>query len=254
MHALQVQAIAAALSNDWENAVTLNQKILQDNPSDPDALNRLGYAFKELGRIEEAQEIFNRVLTIDPCNTIATKNLLKMNKMPSDTMHGTEEKFVAVSDILNGKVNPSYFIEEPGKTKTSNLIRIASKNIIANLRIGLRVHLLLKSRHTIAVMKGDDACIGYLPDDLSFLLTQYISGGNLYEVFIKSIEPNQVTVFIKETKKSRRFADIPSFIDTRKLQHKVVGIMHTHRSAKPSTIPQFDDEIMEIEKETFENR
>lgn len=219
MHDLPTQAIAAALANNWEQAVTLNQKILQESPADCDALNRLGYAFHELGRTDEAQEIFQRVLLLDPCNTIATRNLLKMNQMvnyiPLQTEHtGGEEK-----------VNPSYFIEEPGKTKTSHLIRIAAKDIIANLRIGLRVNLHLKSHHTVAVMKGDDYCIGYLPDDLAFLLSQFITGGNKYEVFIKSVSPNSVTVFIKEIQKSSLYQDIPSFLDAKKLHHRYNGLL-----------------------------
>lgn len=220
MQDLPTQAIAAALANDWEQAVTLNQKILQETPTDCDALNRLGYAFHELGRIDEAQEIFNRVLALDPCNTIATRNLLKIDQMVNCTPQQTDH---TASDE---KVNPSYFIEEPGKTKTSNLIRIAAKEIIANLRIGLRVNLHLKNRHSVAVMRGEENCIGYLPDDLAFLLSKYITGGNKYEVFIQSVAPTNVTVFIKEIQKSSMYQDIPSFLDPKKLHHKYNGLLH----------------------------
>lgn len=245
MHALTTQAIAAALANDWENAVTLNQKILQETPTDCDALNRLGYAFHELGRLDEAQEIFERVLTLDPSNTIATKNLFKLNQL-NGSAH------IDHLQPIEDKVNPSFFIEEPGKTKTSNLIRIAAKDIIASLRVGLRVHLLPKSHHTIAVMKGEESCIGYLPDDLAFLLSQFITGGNMYEVFIRSVSPTNVTVFIRETKKSSSFQDIPSFMDTKKLQGKVIGLPHREIHIPSSNISE--DTEVELETEAFENR
>lgn len=221
MHSLTVQAISAALSHQWDLAITLNQKILQETPHDYDALNRLAYAFLELGRIDEAQEMFQRVLELDPKNFIATKNLLKILKMQQGfpTNQPDEPEKAAY------QIQPDLFVEEPGKTKESNLVRIAAKDTLSSLRVGYRVELHPKSR-SIGVYFGKDTCIGYLPDDLSFTLARFIEAGNQYEAYIKTISPTLVTVFLKETHKSPEYGNLPSFMDTRKLTHSHYVMKH----------------------------
>lgn len=213
MHVLTVQAISAALSQQWEQAVTLNQKILQENPQDYDALNRLAYAFLELGRFDEAQEIFQRVLVLDPKNFIATKNLDKLHKLRNSFALNNHDEYQAND---KSQIYPDLFLEEPGKTKTTHLIRIAAKDVVAGLRVGYQVNLSLKNR-TIAVSYGRETCIGYLPDDLAFRLCRFIQAGNQYVAYVKSVSPTLITIFIKETKKSEAFDDVPSFMDTKKI-------------------------------------
>lgn len=217
MHALTTQAITAALAQHWDDAVTLNQKILQKNPQDYDALNRLAYAFMELGRFEEAQEIFERVLTLDPRNLIATKNIAKIQQLSGTHVSHTDNQSTSASHI-----SPSLFLEETGKTKTCHLVRIASKDVIVTLTVGYKVDLALKNR-SVAVFATPSSCIGYLPDDVSFTLSRFMQGGNEYEAYVKSVTPTFVTVFIREVKKSPDFGNVPSFMDSKKLNsHHVV--------------------------------
>ena len=53
-----------------------------------------------------------------------------------------------------------------------------------------------------------------LPDDTAHLLTRLIKGGNKYELFIKSVRVNALSVLIRETFRSKRFKNQPSFLDT----------------------------------------
>ena len=68
VRALADQAVAAALDADWTRAVDLNQKILEAAPDDIDAHNRLGRAYVEQGKVEEAKAAFAEVLKAEPYN------------------------------------------------------------------------------------------------------------------------------------------------------------------------------------------
>ncbi len=237
------QAINAALSHNWDKAVTLNQLILQENPADFDALNRLAYAFSELGRIDEAEEIFERVLALDPKNLLATKNLIKLRQLSSTPTESAR-------DAENVPVDPNLFLEESGRTKTCQLIRIAAKEIIATLRTGYPVQLVSKNRSIAVFLENNKACVGYLPDDLAFSLHRLMDGGNDYEAYIKSVSSNLVTIFIRETRKGLNYKNIPSFLDPKKLHRNVTVKEIPSAHEKSMTMEMADDP--EIETSSYD--
>ncbi|MGB6839023.1 MAG: tetratricopeptide repeat protein [Microgenomates group bacterium] len=196
---LAQKAISAALKANWEEAVRLNKLILKQDSKDVDALNRLARAHVELGEIGKAKKIAQKTLKIDPFNTIAAKSLQKWKKLRKG------EK--------TGKVAPSAgaFLEEPGKTKMVSLLHLGdSKKVLVKLDAGDEVRLKSGS-HRVSIYTLDGKYIGRLPDDLSARLRKLILRGNEYQVLIKSSEPQEVKVFIRETKRAKKFADIPSF-------------------------------------------
>jgi Flp pilus assembly protein TadD len=75
MLTLKTQAIQTALIGDWQRAIDLNQLILQEDPDDIDTLNRLAFAFLSLGNPNDAKTLYEKVLTLDMQNPIATRNL-----------------------------------------------------------------------------------------------------------------------------------------------------------------------------------
>jgi len=77
---LTQQAIYAAMSLNWENAIKINKKILKHSKTDIEALNRLAKAKICSGNMSEAQKIYKKVLTLDKFNIIARKNLNKISK------------------------------------------------------------------------------------------------------------------------------------------------------------------------------
>jgi len=110
-------AIDQALASQWEEAVTTNRNILNIFPNDAEAYNRLGKALSELGRYSEARQAYNQTLKYSPNNTIAKKNLDRLSLLqeePVTTPAGLE------------RIDPRLFIEETGKTGTTDLIIIAS--------------------------------------------------------------------------------------------------------------------------------
>lgn len=195
------QAIAATLSGDWNNAIKLNQSLLDEKPNDIEALNRIGLAYSVLGNSKDAKDSYEKVLKIDPLNSIALKNLKKIqNEGPKN---GEETTFIQVNNI---------FIEETGRTKVVDLINLAQAEILQGLQTGQSVDMSVK-RLKIFVLQGKKY-VGVLPDDIGNRLIKFINGGNKYEAFVKSANHQNVSIFIRELKRSSKFKDQPSFIHT----------------------------------------
>lgn len=200
MISLKSQAIQTALVGDWSNAININQLILQEEPNDIDTLNRLAFAFMSLGNIKDAKGLYEKVLSLDMRNPIAIRNLKRLN----------ESKTKKISTPLN-----NLFIEEPGKTKVIELINIADKKIISHLRSGEMLLVRIK-RNKIFALDLENQFIGMLPDDICQRLIKFINGGNQYEAYVRTVDNNRVSIFIRETKRVKRYKNEPSFLSTEK--------------------------------------
>src|SRR5437870_2081367 len=150
MMSLKNQAIQTALVGNWNNAININQSILQEEPDDIDTLNRLAFALLSIGEIKEAKNLYEKVFALDMKNHIAIRNLKRLN----------DEKTKKVSVHLN-----NLFIEEPGKTKIIELINVADKKVISYLRSGEQLHVCIK-RMKIFALDQESQYIGMLPDDI----------------------------------------------------------------------------------------
>jgi tetratricopeptide (TPR) repeat protein len=196
MHQLQDKAIKSALSGDWEAAVEYNLEILADSPQNITALNRLGRAYTELGQKEAAKDAYEQVLKIDKYDTIASKNL-KLLPHQKNNMASVE---LADED----------FIELPGITKSTGLIKVASRDILLSLVCKQKLTLTPRTR-LIAICTDDKTCIGCLPDDLSLKLQGLIKSGYSYTACLKGASDNTATIFIRETKRPKRPSASPTF-------------------------------------------
>ncbi len=198
---LKDQAIKSALNNNWNEAIQINQAILKNNPKDIDTLNRLGFSYMKSNQLEEAREIFEKVISHDKTNPIAQKNLKKINTLSSNN-HSLSETAINNIDGL--------FIQETGKTRSIELRNLADKKILLLLETGDEVNLVIK-RSKIFVQKLDKTYIGMLPDDIGMRLTNMINGGNEYKGWIMNADDKKVTIFVREVKRGKKFANQPSF-------------------------------------------
>lgn len=203
---LHQQAIFAALSSHWEEALQLNQQIIEADPKNIDAFNRLGRAYFELGDLSQAQHCFETSMKIDPYNQIAAKFLKRI-----ETFSKTGAK-IENYQRQAAPVNGDSFIEEPGKTTLVNLLKTAEPYKLSLLSPGGEVKLIIKNRG-ISVMDHNGKYLGVLPDDISHRLIRLIHGGNKYQAFIKAIKTNSVSILIREIFRSSRFKNQPSFLD-----------------------------------------
>jgi tetratricopeptide (TPR) repeat protein len=72
------RAVEMALMSRWDDAVQANLHILDVFPDDTQARNRLGKAYYELGRPEDALAAYEQSLQKQPTNNIARKKLAEL--------------------------------------------------------------------------------------------------------------------------------------------------------------------------------
>ncbi len=193
---LAQDAINFTLQSKWKEAIKANILILKTDPKDVDALNRLAKAYFESGDVLKAKKTSAKVLKIEPNNNIANKAIQKYTQGKRGN--------------IETNIDASVFIEEPGKTKVTNLINLGSAKVCSCLNAGNEV-FLSPHAHRITVTTNEGLYIGKLTDDLSARLRKLIKGGNKYKVFIKSVENKLIKVLIRESEKCNEFKNTLSF-------------------------------------------
>ena len=186
--ALADQAIMAALEADWPRAAELNQKIVEASPDDVEGRNRLGRAYIELGRLEEAKAAFTEVLRIEPYNSIALRNqgrvaaLLEHKGKPNTT---------------TTKTQPRLFIEDMGKTGILRLINPAPTHVLAKYSPGAECELR-EQEGLLAVHARDGELVGFLEPKVGRRLIDLLQTGNQYVAALVSTDPQNPRIAIRE--------------------------------------------------------
>ncbi|GAC1617100.1 MAG: tetratricopeptide repeat protein [Ktedonobacteraceae bacterium] len=181
-------AIQQALSSQWEEAVATNKNILNIFPSEPDAYNRLGKAYSELGQYIEARQAYSQTLKYSPNNTIAKKNLDRLSLLQEEPV---------LTHAGSERIDPRLFIEETGKTGMTELINIAPTSVLAKVGVGDKVQLYVNG-HTILVRNSVGEDIGQIEPRLANRLINFMEGGNRYAAAILAMEQGQVRLIIRE--------------------------------------------------------
>ena len=199
-------AIEAALSFNWETALKLNSKLIKENPDNVDALCRLAHAHFELCNYKLAKKYYSLAQKHDPYNPIALKNLKIIQSFKN--FNGSKHK------LVNGhnQISPALFLQEPGKTKVVALLKVAEPQKLSTVYCGMCVEMIIKNRG-VTVTDPSGTYLGVLPDDTAHQLIRLTKGGNRYLAFIKSIKVNGISILIRETKRSARFKNQPSFLE-----------------------------------------
>lgn len=206
---LNRQSIDAALNCKWEEALELNKQLLELTPDNTEYLNRMAKAYFELRKYTQAKKTYQEVLTIDPYNAIAQKNLKKVTSIKKeDLMDSRAPNTMTLS--------PALFLEEPGITTLVNLVKVAEPQKLLTLSAGTVVNLVPKKR-SISVMDHYNQYLGAFPDDSAYHLLKLLKGGNKYQVIIKSVKPNGLTLLVREIFRSKKFRNQASFLDESKI-------------------------------------
>lgn len=236
MPSLKAQAIQTALVGDWDTAINLNQEILQETPDDIDTLNRLAFALLSSGKAKDAKGIYEKVLSLDMKNPIAIRNIKRLGDPTIKRVN------IAINNL---------FIEEPGKTKVMDLINVADKKVISHLRSGEMLKISIK-RSKIFVLDSDSQFIGMLPDDICQRLIRFMESGNEYEAYVRTVDNNKVSIFIRETKRVKKFKDQPSFISNDKIKLSLEDNTLTVRIKEGKKAQAKQDALDEDEEEEDE--
>lgn len=201
MPSLKDQAIKLALENNWEDAIAVNKEILEGSIHDIDTLKRLAYAYMQSGKYKEAKDTYSDIIALDRTNPIATKNLKKLMTLSQQN---------SVSSTNHSNHMDNVFIQEAGKTKTVDLSNVADKRTLMSLQNGDEILLTMK-RSKIFALSNDKTYIGMLPDSVGVRLISFMKGGNEYQACVKGVDEKNITIFIKEIKRAKKFENQPSF-------------------------------------------
>lgn len=183
---LEDLAIKSALSGDWIKAIEANQQILTDSPNHIPTLNRLAKAYAQTGNTDKAISLYQQVLILDKYNPIAQKQCSMLKKSPCFPQQTV-------------KITMTDFVEEPGKTKTYDLVRLGDSKLLSSLQPGQEVKLVTKN-HWILITTDTGNHIGCLADNISFKLKQKLSAGSAFTAVIRTAGVNQVSIFVREAK------------------------------------------------------
>ena len=218
---LPTDAVAAALAQNWKEAIRINTAILKDEKNDTEALSRLAYAYLKTGQLTSAKKTYEKVLAVDQYNHIALKNIKKLGTLKKKDLHSDSDH----------QLSPLMFLEEPGKTKIVECIHAAPKQVLSMLSAGENVELKAKN-HCIEIRSAENIYLAALPDDVSFKLGKLLIAGNTYQVIVKNVENNCLRVLIRELSRGKKFASQPSFTTTTSAIPLPKGFIFSfHRSA-----------------------
>lgn len=201
MDDLTALAVKSSLSGNWDDAIKLNEQIIKSDAANIAALCRLGKAFLEVGKVKESLSAYQKVLKLDPINQIALKNLDRLKSLPTQRVKTNHD---------GGSRQILSFIEEPGRTKTISLVKLAPPQLLTQLDPGQQVYLTPR-QHSISITLTDGTTIGKFPDDVAARLMPMIKSGNTYSSLIRSVSPSSVKILVREEKRSKRFQNIPTF-------------------------------------------
>jgi hypothetical protein len=182
------EAISLAMQSRWQEAVAVNESIIELFPTDIDAYNRLGRAFMELGEFAKAKEAYSRGLELDRNNAIAKKNLQRLSLLPASKVKVKEER---------REVAPGLFIGDIGKAGVVNLQNMAPGEVLAKMAAGNQVYLKVRGQQVI-VENEQGEYLGLVGPPHGFRLARLIKGGNKYTAAIVSIDNKTARVIIRE--------------------------------------------------------
>jgi len=225
------QAIALAMEGRWQEAVAVNQEIIESLPKDVEAYNRLGRAYIELGDYLQAREAYSRTLELDPYNVIAQKNLQRLSYL----------KEAAGSKGAPDKVEPQHFIEEIGKAGVVGLYDLAPKETLASVVAGDKVHLKIDG-HNLVVENGQGEYLGLVGAKHARRLIRLMAGGNEYSAAVISSTGDMMTIIIREV-----YQD-PSQVG--RLSFPSKGLEEVHSSHVTDKILRLEPEYEEDVKES----
>jgi hypothetical protein len=194
------QAVNLAMQSRWAEAAELNRQIIEAAPKDIEAHNRLGKALMEIGKYDDAREAYNHTLRIDSMNTIAQKNIGRLDKL-------MEEEIV---DAPTARVDPSLFIEEAGRATTTSIVELAPPDVMAKFNPGDPVNLEVQGNQVLVTGSTGES-LGKIEPKLRQRLIRLVNMGNTYTAFVTSVDEQSLRVIIHETHRDPSMGNRPSF-------------------------------------------
>jgi len=216
-------AIAHALARRWDLAAQENRTLLEEDPKDVEAANRLGKALTELGDPAGAIEAYELALKIDSTNAIARKNLQRLEEQkktrraPRAAARGKAGTGATTSaaprrrvDVATESLRTAPLIEDFGKAADLRLQRV-NVRVAALVSTGDPAELEITSSG-VAVKANGGTILGHIDPRTGLRLKRMMETGNRYSVVILRSEDGQVDVHVRETWKHPSLVGQASFL------------------------------------------
>lgn len=184
----------AGLDGNWENAIQLNQEIIDRSPRDANAYNRLGRALLEFRRVSAAYDAYSSALRIDPANMIARRNLQRLELIRH--RRGSED---SGQEQSRESVIPrtSVFIEEVGKTWVDELVNPAPMDELADIYSGEQLQMQV-SEGRLVVLRANGQRVGEVEARTAERIIDLMASGNLYEIFALGLSTASLRIILRE--------------------------------------------------------
>jgi len=190
----------AALAGEWDRAIALNHLLLEKNPRDAEAYNRIGRAKLEQGAFGEAIDAYTHALKVDKANLIARRNLQRLELLRKG------DSF----ERINSVPRTAAFIEEVGRTWVDELIDPLDLEKLAIISPGEQLQLEIVDG-VLVVISPNGARLGQVDNKTADRMIQLMQNGNLYEVFALGISGRSLRVILREVFRDPRNGNLVSF-------------------------------------------
>lgn len=194
------EAIQLALESRWQEALAVNQALMERHGADEDTYNRIGKATTELGHLDEALDAYQQALLLNPLNLIAQKNVRKLSAILAN-----KETLVGARHA----VDPDVFSEEPGKS-TLTVLTPPAQEVAVKVAPGDAVELRRAGAQLIAET-GRGVLLGDVEHKLARRLIPLIETGNRYSAAVTRVDDRQIEIIIREVFQSSQNTGKASF-------------------------------------------
>lgn len=203
---LNQEALSASLESRWDEAIELNDEILERFPRDAEALNRKGRAYMELGKLADARESYSEALKADPANMIARRNLQRLETIYHG--EGSEESVAprTAQELPRGNV----FVEEIGKTWIDDLAHPAENEVLAHIAAGDKLKLVVRGER-VFVLSMDDVELGQVDQSIGSRMAKFMENGHEFEAYALGLSQNSLRFIIQETVRAEGSEGIMTF-------------------------------------------
>jgi hypothetical protein len=231
-------ALEYSIASDWKHAAEENQAILDAEPGNTEAANRLGKAYTELGKPRKAEEAYQQTLEHDPNNAIARKNLERLaagrkksapKKAKKQSPKSRAKSRSATSAEPSEAISPTAMIEASSTAREFELERPIIDEL-AKLDVGDGARLEPTERG-VAVWALTGELLGQIEPRAGLRLRRLMEGGNRYAVIIRAVTGDGATVYVKETRRDPSQLGQASFLPPPAAKRKKSPRAYTRRSA-----------------------
>ena len=191
-----------ALAGNWTEAITINQTILERNPRDAEAYNRIGRAHLEQHDYNAAIDAYTQALKTDKANIIARRNLQRLELLRKAPAEAAPSGAIAPRSAV--------FIEEVGRTWVDELHNSLELEQLALISPGEQLLLEIVDGN-LFVTTTDGQRLGEIDAKASERVVQLMRNGNLYEVYALGISSRSLRVILREVYRDLRNGSLVSF-------------------------------------------